>query len=166
VRIAPDGEIMVRGTLFTGYLGQPPMNGAELATGDLGYVDDNGYLYVVGRKKNAYATAYGRNVSPEWVEGELQNQSAVAQAVVFGEASPVNVAVIVPARGARAAEVNAAVEVVNRRLPDYARVGQYVLAAEPFSVTNGQLTGNGRPRRDTIAQCYAGAIRSLQQETV
>lgn len=165
VRIAPDGEIMVRGTLFTGYLGQPPMSGAELATGDLGYVDDNGYLYLVGRKKNAYATAYGRNISPEWIECELQNQSAVAQAVVFGEASPINVAVIVPTGGARAAEVSAAVEVVNRRLPDYARVGRYVLAVEPFSVRNGQQTGTGRPRRDTIAQRYDGAIRSLQQET-
>jgi long-subunit acyl-CoA synthetase (AMP-forming) len=166
VRIAPDGEIMVRGTLFAGYLGHPPMNGAELATGDLGYVDDDGYLYVVGRKKNAYATAYGRNVSPEWIEGELLNQGAVAQAVVFGEASPVNVAVIVPIGGMRDAEISAAVEVVNRRLPDYARVGRYVLATEPFSVTNGQLTGTGRPRRDTIAQRYAGTIRSLQQEAV
>jgi long-subunit acyl-CoA synthetase (AMP-forming) len=121
---------------------------------------------VVGRKKNAYATAYGRNVSPEWIEGELLNQGAVAQAVVFGEASPVNVAVIVPIGGMRDAEISAAVEVVNRRLPDYARVGRYVLATEPFSVTNGQLTGTGRPRRDTIAQRYAGTIRSLQQEAV
>jgi len=164
VRIAPDDEIMVRGALFTGYLGLPPAGGAELATGDLGYLDDNGYLYVVGRKKNAYATAYGRNVSPEWIEGELLTQSPVAQAAVFGEASAVNVAVIVPMRGACTAEVGAAVEAVNRRLPDYARVGRYMLAEEPFSVMNGQLTGTGRLRRDEIARHYAGVVRSLQQE--
>jgi long-chain acyl-CoA synthetase len=166
VRIASDGEIMLRGTLFDGYLGHPPMIGAELATGDLGYLDHDGYLYVAGRKNNAYATAYGRNVSPEWIEGELLSQAPVAQAVVFGEASPVNVAVIVPMPGTRVEDVGAAVDAANRRLPDYARVGRYVLAAEPFSVTNGQLTGTGRPRRGMIAQHYADAIRSLLQEAV
>lgn len=166
VRIASDGEILVRGTLFSGYLGGPAAPDVELASGDLGYLDDDGYLFVAGRKKNAYATAYGRNVSPEWIEGELQAEAPVAQAVVFGEASPVNVAIVVPVTGMGAREVGAAVAAVNRRLPDYARVGRYVLAAEPFSVMNGRLTGTGRPRRDTIAQHYAGAIRSLLQEAV
>lgn len=166
VRIAPDGEILLRGPLFAGYLGGPAPLDHELATGDLGRLDDDGYLYVAGRKNNAYATAFGRNVSPEWIEGELLSEVSVAQAVVFGAASPVNVAVIVPRPGVGAAEIGTAVEAVNRRLPDYARVGRYVLAAEPFSVANGQLTGTGRARRATIARCYAGAIRSLQQEAV
>lgn len=165
-RIAPDGEILLQGTLFAGYLGDRAAQHAELATGDLGRLDGDGYLYVTGRKKNAYATAYGRNVSPEWIESELQSQPPIAQAVVFGEASPVNVAVIVAMRGARAADIDVAVEAVNRRLPDYAHVGRYALAAEPFSVTNGQLTGTGRPRRSAIAQRYADAVQSLLQEAV
>ncbi|MGE0370468.1 MAG: AMP-binding protein [Gammaproteobacteria bacterium] len=166
VRIAEDGEIMVRGDLFSGYLGDRPRREDELATGDLGYLDTDGYLYVTGRKKNAYATAYGRNVSPEWIEGELLAQSALAQVVVFGESSPVNIALIVAMKGARAEDVVMAVEAANRSLPDYARVGRYVLAAEPFTIANGQLTGTGRPRRDVVARRYADVLRPIMQEAV
>ncbi len=165
VRIAEDGEIMVQGDLYSGYLGGEPCTG-ELATGDLGHIDADGFLYVTGRKKNAYATAFGRNISPEWIESELLTLDAVAQAVVFGEASAINVALIVAAKGARAEDVGAAVDTVNRRLPDYARVGGYVLAAEPFSVVNGQLTGTGRPRRDMIARRYADVLRPMMKEAV
>ncbi len=165
VRIAEDGEILVRGDLSSGYLGGEPCAG-ELATGDLGYLDADGFLYVTGRKKNAYASAFGRNISPEWIESELLTQETVMQAVVFGESSPINVALIVAAKGARAEEVGAAVEAVNRRLPDYARVGGYVLAAEPFSIVNGQLTGTGRPRRDLIARRYAEILRPMMKEAV
>lgn len=165
VRIAEDGEILVRGDLYSGYLGGEACAG-ELATGDLGYVDADGFLYVTGRKKNAYASAFGRNISPEWIESELLTQDAVMQVVVFGESSPINVALIVAAKGARAEEVGSAVEAVNRRLPDYARVGGYVLAAEPFSIVNGQLTGTGRPRRDLIARRYAEMLRPMMKEAV
>src|SRR5690606_7911494 len=106
---------------------------------------------VTGRRKNVFITAFGRNVSPEWVESELLSHPALAQAVVWGEAQADNVAVLVPRRGDLddAALVRALAE-VNADLPDYARIARFVRAPLPFSAANGLLTGNGRPRREAI----------------
>lgn len=163
VGIAPDGEIRVDGPLFDGYLGEPRREpGASLYTGDLGSIDEDGYVYVNGRKKNMFTTAFGRNVSPEWVESELCAQGAVAQALVVGEGRAVNVAIVVPAAGSTPEDIAGAVGAANSRLPDYARIGDYVLAREPFTRVNGQLTGTGRPRRDVITGHYADAIAATE----
>lgn len=65
------GEIHVRGASMLGYLGGAP-EANRIVTGDLGTLDDDGYLHVLGRIKSGFITAFGRNVSPEWIEGELQ----------------------------------------------------------------------------------------------
>lgn len=158
ITIADDGEICVTGAMFDGYLGEAPVRDTVLHTGDLGAMDDEGYLYVTGRKKHMFTTAFGRNVSPEWVESELCEQQCVAQAVVTGEGRPSAFAVIVPAPAATAPDIARAVAAVNDRLPDYARIGGYILAREPFTPANGQLTGTGRPRRDVIHAQYAEAL--------
>ncbi len=164
---AADGEILVSGTLFAGYLGEgePPLQDGFYATGDTGYLDGDGFLHITGRKKHIFITAFGRNVSPEWVERELLMQPAIAQAVVFGEAKPFNVAVLVPRSGADAKALQQAVEAANTHLPDYARIGRWLCADEPFSIANGQWTGTARPRRQVIAQAYADAIQALYEET-
>jgi long-subunit acyl-CoA synthetase (AMP-forming) len=165
--VAPDGEVLVRGALFDGYLG-----GARIApddffpTGDIGRLDADGYLHLTGRKKNIFITAYGRNVSPEWVEAELTGAPAIAQAAVFGEAQAANVAVIVPMPGATSREVAHAVEAVNRQLPDYARVAHVVLATAPFSVANGQLTGTQRLRRAAVWSAYRTTIEAKLSSTI
>jgi long-subunit acyl-CoA synthetase (AMP-forming) len=165
VRVAPDGELFVRGGLFSGYLHDdtPALVDGYWATGDLGHVDSDGYVYVTGRKKNIFITAYGRNVAPEWVERELILQPAIAQAVVYGEARPWNAAIIV-ARG-EASMVEQAIVRANGVLPDYARVTRFVLADEPFSVANGQLTGTGRPRRAAILARYGARLSALYEST-
>jgi long-subunit acyl-CoA synthetase (AMP-forming) len=160
LRIAADGEIHVRGAWFGGYLHDTASAagpGEEFATGDLGYLDADGYLHLSGRKKNMFVTAYGRNVAPEWVERELTLQPAIAQAAVYGEGRPWNAAVIV----ARGGDVAAAVASANRLLPDYARIRAWVAADAPFGVANGQLTGTGRPRRETIWRDYGERIEQL-----
>ncbi|RMH61790.1 MAG: long-chain acyl-CoA synthetase [Zetaproteobacteria bacterium] len=162
---AEDGEILVRGSLFMGYLGQP----AELRqgywpTGDIGHLDADGFLHLEGRKKHIFITAFGRNVSPEWVERELQVEPAIAQACVFGEARPFNVAVVVPRPGHDRAAVDAALASANARLPDYARIGRVVLARAPFTVENGQWTGTGRPRRAAILAAYRNEIEAQYKE--
>ena len=129
-------------------------------TGDLGYLDEDGYVYVTGRKKHIFITAHGRNVSPEWVERELLAQPAIGQAAVFGEGMVGNVALLVPVPGADRDAVANAVRETNRHLPDYARVSRHVIA-EPFTISNGHLTGTGRVRRDAIAASYA---RQLEQK--
>lgn len=162
LRFAADGEILVGGNAFLGYLGETAGSGSEpLATGDLGYLDGDGYLHLTGRKKNMFVTAFGRNVAPEWVESELAATRAIAQAALFGEAMPFNVAVLVPRPGATAGDVDDAIARVNRSLPDYARIGAWLPVREAFSLANGQLTANGRLRRTPIWQCHAQDICAL-----
>ena len=95
VRLAADGEVLVRGPRMLGYLGEAPPGDEWLATGDLGRLD-GGFLTLEGRKKHMFVTAYGRNVNPEWVEAELAQQAPIAQAWLHGEARAENVAVLVP----------------------------------------------------------------------
>lgn len=162
VDLAADGEVRVAGPGFSGYLGGPERPDAGWwSTGDLGRVDDDGFLYVTGRKRHAFSTATGRNVAPEWVEGELTGEAAVAQAAVFGHGRPWPAAVIVPAFGADPDGVAAAVAAANRRLPDYARVRGWEVAEEPFSPANDLATATGRPRRDSIWAAYGPYLERL-----
>lgn len=158
VRIADDGEIIVQGDVFRGYLGQSLGRRDQWATGDLGEVDEDGFLYITGRKKSAYATAYGRNVAPEWVESELLSHPAIAQAAVFGEAQPYNMAVIVPRGVAALPHIAGAVAQINQRLPEYARVSRWLIAAEPFTAANGLGSPAGVVDRRAVEAHYAAQI--------
>jgi long-chain acyl-CoA synthetase len=154
VRIADDGEILVRNQGMAGYLGDTAIPG-EIATGDLGRLDGDGNLYVTGRKKNLFITAFGRNVSPEWPESELLHEPGICQACVFGEAMPLNTAVLVLDRTRLSPDaVAASIARVNLRLPDYARIGRYLVSDEAFSPANGMLTPNGKLCRENIADRY------------
>ena len=159
VRVAPDGEIQVSGNAFLGYLGDRAQASAGpwLATGDLGRLDQEGFLRIEGRRKHLLITSFGRNVAPEWPEAELTASGAIAQAAVFGEARPRLCAVLVPRRAAASdAELEAEVERANARLPDYARIAFWLRAAAPFSPADGSATPNGRVRRDAVwARCGA-----------
>lgn len=163
-RIAEDGEIIVTGATFLGYAGKETAAGAEHATGDVGCFDRDGFLYVTGRKKNLFITSHGRNVSPEWVESELAASDAIAQAWVHGESEAWNVAVITPQPGAHRDAVDEAVQAANERLPEYARVGRWTYSLEPFSCANGQLTANGRLRREVLLERYRERLHHLYQE--
>lgn len=163
VRVDENGQIHVRGALMSGYLGDNAGAPEEIATGDLGWIDEDGYVYVRGRLKNLVITSMGRNVSPEWVEAQLTRDAAVAQAVVIGEARPWLAALVVPAARATAQQIERAVAAANARLPSYAQVRAWIDLPEPLSFSNGLLTANGRPRRDVIAARYAATIDALYE---
>ena len=152
--IAADGEILLHGSRLPGYVGAPAPEEGPLHTGDIGHVDADGRLRVTGRIKHQIITSFGRNVAPEWPEAELLATPAVAQVVVFGEAQPSLSAVIVPRGAVPDSVLEAAVQAVNRRLPDYARIGGWLRADAPFSAANGQATDNGRVRRDQVWAFY------------
>ncbi len=162
--IAADGEILVHGARPLGYLGEPVPVPDPWPTGDLGSLED-GYLVIRGRKKNQFITAYGRNVNPEWIEAELVHRPAIAQAVVHGEALPLNLALIVP-RGPAVtqSEIQAAVAKVNTGLPDYARIGAWLPSIQRFTPENGLLTANGRLRRHAILELHWPALMSFIHE--
>jgi long-subunit acyl-CoA synthetase (AMP-forming) len=154
------GEIHVIGASMLGYLGAAPAT-HRIATGDLGTRDEGGYLCVLGRRKSGFITAFGRNVSPEWIEGELQAEFAVGYAAVFGEALPEVVALIVARGEANHDAIQAAVDSANARLPDYARVGLWrSIPATEFAAA-GCLTQNGRPRRNVIVSKYRGVLEEM-----
>jgi long-subunit acyl-CoA synthetase (AMP-forming) len=143
VRIDTVGEIVASG----------------VRTGDLGRLDDDGFLHVEGRRKHVIITSFGRNVSPEWPEAELAAGGAIAQCAVFGEARPSLGAVLVPRAPAMAdAALEAAVQRANARLPDYARIGAWIRADAPFSPASGTLTTNGRVRRDAVWARYGARL--------
>lgn len=165
LRIAADGEIHVSGATLLGYAGQAPQADSWYATGDLGFLDDDGFLHLTGRRKNAFITAYGRNVNPEWPESELSRFPEIAQAVVFGEARENNVAIIQPA----AAEISntaiaARVAAANELLPDYARIHDWLRSDAAFNSANGLLTATGKPRRDAVWTHYRSRFESVATE--
>jgi len=161
VRIGADGEVLVEAPGFLGYLGAPETDGGPWSTGDLGRLDADGFLYIEGRKRSAYATGFGRNLAPEWVEGELMAHRTIAQAAVFGAGRPFNAAVIVPGRSADPAALETAVEAINAKLPDYARIGRWVVAAEPFTPHNGLAGPSGAVQRAAVLDHYRNAIERL-----
>jgi long-chain acyl-CoA synthetase len=153
------GELFVEGVRMLGYLGDDAPHDGAIATGDLGHVDADGYVHVTGRCKHMFITAFGRNVSPEWVESELLQHPAFAQAMVHGEARPFNIAIVRPRDpGLDDEALRTALDEANRALPDYARVHDIVRADAPFTFADGLLTSNGRPRRDAILARHADAV--------
>lgn len=165
-RIAPDGEILLDGPTCLGTI-EAERTPGPLATGDIGRIDENGRLWIEGRKSNLIVTSYGRNVSPEWVEAALLARPEIAQAMVHGDGRPAPEALLVPASAS--ADLPAAIAAANATLPAYARIGAWREAAH-FTPLNGQLTGNGRLRRDAIAAAYLDGEPSfftrLEAETV
>ncbi|MFQ2706289.1 AMP-binding protein [Aeromonas caviae] len=155
VTIAADGEVMVSGSAMLGYLGEEGEKGSQIATGDLGRIDEEGYLHITGRKKNVQITAFGRNFSPEWVEAQAQLCPAIARIVIFGDGQPANVALIQPLPGSQS-QLPEQIARLNQQLPDYARIHHWLPVA--LDQLPGLLTANGRPRRNEIYHHFSRQI--------
>lgn len=166
MRLADDHEIWVKGANLIGYTNDtaPLSSDGWIATGDIGHCDEDGFWYIQGRKKNMFITSFGRNVSPEWVERELTHLPAIQQACVFGEARPWNVAVITPHPESDPTIVEESIAQVNAQLPDYAQIRHWITSQTAFNVSNGQLTPNGRLKRNAIWQQYQHQIQALYTE--
>lgn len=163
VRLDGQGQIMVSGVTLLGYLGDAPRGpGEEWATGDLGEIDDDGYVYVRGRLGNVFITSLGRNVAPEWVERELTQQEGLRHALVHGEGRPWAAALVSsPDAGIDDATIERGVAAANAGLPDYARVRRWARVPEAFSFENGLLTANGRLRRQEILRRHRSLLDGL-----
>ncbi|WP_294322063.1 AMP-dependent synthetase/ligase [uncultured Sphingomonas sp.] len=189
VRIAEDGEILVRGELVMhGYW----RNEAETArvlkdgwlhTGDIGEIDAKGRIRITDRKKDIIVNDKGDNVAPQKVEGMLTLQNEIAQAMIAGDRRPYMVAVIVPDAewtqqfcakgGARCdfaklredsdyrAALGAAVERVNKDLSVTERIRRFIIADEPFTIENQQLTPSLKIRRHVLKDVYGERLDAL-----
>jgi long-chain acyl-CoA synthetase len=162
LRVAADGEIELRGSVFLGYLGDAASPPDWWPSGDLGHIDDAGFVHISGRKKHLLITGFGRNVAPEWVETALRGEPAIAQAVVYGEGMSALCAVLWPGRAyLEHAALQAAVDAANAGLPDYARVRRWIRARAAFSPETGLATANGRPQRGAIWRAHQAALAGL-----
>ena len=193
VKIAEDGEIMLQGdNMVKGYY-RLPEKSAELwndegwmHTGDLGEVDDGGFLRITGRKKDILITAGGKNVAPAEIEGLLQALPGVGQAGVVGDRQPYLCALLVldpealpelskasGAAGTTVAELAKSEEVVaffrariegedvNGKLARYQTVKKFEILDTPFSVEGGELTPTMKVKRNVVDEKYADLIAGM-----
>jgi long-chain acyl-CoA synthetase len=172
VRIADDGEIMIRGeNVMKGYWRNPEetarvLRDGWLATGDVGHFDEKGRLVITDRKKDLIVNDKGDNVSPQRIEGMLTLQSEIAQAMVYGDRRPHLVALIVPDPEIASAPdlhkwLQAAVDRVNADLSVIEKVRRFIVADEPFTIENEQLTPSMKIRRHVISKVYAERLDAL-----
>lgn len=172
VRIAEDGEIMVRGELVMhGYWRNPEetervLRDGWLATGDIGHIDEKGRIKITDRKKDLIVNDKGDNVSPQRIEGMLTIQPEIAQAMVYGDRRPHIVALLVPEPDVASApdvqhRLQAAVDRVNSDISVIERVRRFIVADEPFTIENEQLTPSLKIRRHVISKVYGERLDSL-----
>ncbi|MEF2524947.1 MULTISPECIES: AMP-dependent synthetase/ligase [Streptomyces] len=194
LRIADDGEILARGeTVFGGYL--RPDGTLESAhdadgwfpTGDIGRIDQDGFLWLTDRKKELIITSTGKNVSPALVENTLKEHPLIGQALAHGDGRSYLVALLVldaelapawaAARGIEAAsladlarhpqvraEIAAAVETANARLNRTEQIKRHHLLTTEWGPETGELTPSLKLRRRVVREKYASAIDSLYTE--
>ena len=190
VKIADDGEILVAGdNVMKGYWNDPEataqvLEDGWLKTGDVGLVDEDGYIRITDRKRDFIKNSGGETISPARVEGYLTLEPEIAQAMVFGDRRPYLVAVVVPdpelaaahARGGPGGDsrglagdavfikaIGAAVERVNQRLSSVERVRHFAIAEEPFSIANGQMTPTLKIKRHVICEAYGAVLDALYE---
>ncbi|MCB1630586.1 MAG: AMP-binding protein [Pseudomonadales bacterium] len=164
--VTRDGELMISGNPFLGYVGKrASWHPRTIASGDLGYLDDEGFLHLQGRRSNVLISSYGRNISPEWVESELAADAVIDQCIVFGEARPFLVALVWADASATDAMIASRIETTNAMLPDYARVQRWLRLETPLTHADGLLTVNGKPQRTAIAEIFEAQIARLYGES-
>ena len=166
LRLAEDGEILVRGDLLMhGYWGHPDETQAAirdgwLHTGDIGEQDADGYLRITDRKKDMIVLSGGENISPARIESMLMAEPEIAQAVIAGEGRGGLSALVVPADGHDAIGVALAITRVNTRLSVTERIRKHELVA-PFTVENGLLTPTQKVRRLLVIRAHADVLARL-----
>src|SRR5437763_8789422 len=172
VRIADDGEIMVRGeNVMHGYWRNPEesarvLRDGWLATGDVGHFDAKGRIRITDRKKDLIVNDKGDNVSPQRIEGILTLQPEIAQAMVYGDRRPHLVALLVPDPEIASTpdlqqRLQRAVDRVNADLSVIEKIRRVVLADGPFAIDNEQLTPSMKIRRHVISSVYGERLDAL-----
>ncbi len=166
MKLGENDEMIVRGpNIFPGYWNRPEETNRALHdgwfhTGDQGEVDEAGNWRIIGRIKNLIILGSGHNISPEPIEEELLTNIMGAQQVVLVGNGRGYLSALVTGNVSREA-VQAALDMVNPKLPHYKQVRAFYISPEAFSIENGLLTANGKLKRDLIAARMKAEIEGL-----
>jgi long-chain acyl-CoA synthetase len=194
VRIAEDGEVLLRGdVVFRGYWHNPDATGEATTdgwfrTGDLGELDDAGYLRITGRKKELIVTAGGKNVAPAVLEDRLRANPLISQCMVVGDGQPFIAALITldpealpgwrEAHGKPAPQdpadpsdlvddpelleaIDAAVQDANQAVSHAEGIKKFRVLTVDFTEEGGELTPTMKLKRNVVLKTYAGEIAAL-----
>ncbi len=190
-KIGEDGEILLKGSVvFRGYWHNEEATKAALEdgwfhTGDLGSIDDDGFLSITGRKKELIVTAGGKNVSPAGLEDALRGNPLISQAMVVGDAQPFIAALVTidpeafpqwksahgkPESATVAdlrddpdlvAEINKAVAAANETVSHAEAIKKVRILPEDFSEETGEMTPTMKVKRNVVSEKYADDIAQL-----
>ena len=194
IKIAEDGEVLIRGPIVMRGYWQNDAANAEVfdadrwfKTGDLGKLDDDGFLFIVGRKKELIVTAGGKNVAPAVLEDRLRSHPLVSQCVVVGDARPFIAALITidqdslklwiaanKKEGASMADlavdsqllsvIQTAVDEANKAVSKAESIRKFRILTTDFTIAGGQLTAKLSVKRHVIAQEFASEIEALYEK--
>jgi len=195
IRIAPDGEILARGpNIMVGYYNKPEATQAVLdqdgwfRTGDVGFLDADGYLYITDRKKDLIVTSGGKKVAPQPIETRMKSHPLVGECVLIGERRKYPALLIVPDFGALERRLHELgrpaledrdalvarpdvlalyqelVDSLNRDLAQYERIKKIALLPREFDIVSGELTPTLKVRRRTIEDTWRAVIERLYED--
>jgi len=190
IKIADDGEVLIKGPIvMQGYwqnnaANQEVFDGQWFRSGDLGKLDDEGFLYITGRKKELIVTAGGKNVAPAVLEDRLRAHPLVSQCMVVGDNQPFIASLITidpdmlkgwiasnNKTGATIdtlvndpdlqAVIQTAVDEANKAVSKAESIRKFTILAKDFSIANGEMTAKLSLKRHVIAEHYAAEITAL-----
>lgn len=193
IRIAEDGEIQAKGpNVMEGYYKLPDQtkeaftDDGWFCTGDIGYIDDEGWLFITDRKKSLFKLSTGKYVAPQPIENALATSGFIDQAVVIGSERKFCSALIVPdwnnlekrfkQNGFELPKENRSedefvikriqkeVDKVNEKLPKWEQVKKFAILEQPFTIENGELTPKMSVRRSIVLKKFASEVDGIYKE--
>jgi long-chain acyl-CoA synthetase len=193
VKIASDGEVLIKGpNIFQGYYKNDAATAEALEdgwlhTGDLGRLDEDGFLYITGRKKDIIITAGGKNITPANLENGLKQSRWISQAVVIGDRRPYLVALITldpeeaPALAEQLgledagmpamaqdervrAEVEKAIDEVNALVGPVEQIKRFEILDHDLSQETGELTPTLKVKRNVVHEKYADLVDRIYEQ--
>lgn len=191
-KLADDGELLVKGPqLMSGYYDneeatREAIEDGWFKTGDIARIDEEGFVYIIDRKKELIVTAGGKNIAPQPIENELRLDKYISQAMVFGDRKPYLVALLTPnlerlIDWARQQEITyidieelvnnrkvralfaKRIEDINAHYPPYKTIKYFAVAPREFSIEGGELTPTLKMKRKVIYEKYKELVDELYE---
>lgn len=172
IKLDTDGEIIFRGPNITrGYWNRPQATAEAydssgwFRTGDIGRIDDDGFLYITDRKKDIIVTAGGKKIPPQSIEGRFQGNPVISQLVLCGDGKPYCVALVTihPTVDKSYCDtlVEAEIDKINQTLSSFESIKRFAILEHDFSIENGFLTPTLKVKRKAVTEKFKATIEEL-----